>query len=138
MCYDEKFFELFSLDSYIHVDIFSNIFFYTIIYYNEKLIAFSILKSIMRGFKTFCLVLYCIYIMFFYIVCFSLFLYILSYIVWFIHMLFFFFYCRILSDIMALFFFLLPKHNQFFYSCIKINDILIKYTPLFIVLIYSF
>lgn len=84
--YDEKFFEIFSFVLYIHI------------------VVFSMLKSIIKTFKTFCLVLYYVYIVFLYIVCFSLSFYTL-YIA--IHTLFFFlFYCRILSDINVLFLFL--------------------------------
>ena len=73
----KNFFELFDLVLYIHVSIFSNILIYTIIYYNEKLIVFSILKSIIKKLKHLHLVLCYIHIIFFYIVYFSLCFYVL-------------------------------------------------------------
>ena len=116
--YDEKFFEFFDLDSYIHI------------------VMFSVLKSIIKNLRLY--IQYCIMsIQYSYIWYVSLcpFLYPISlYSINYTHALLLFFYCRILSDINALFLSYCRNILQY----IKIKDIPIKYTPLFIVLIYSF
>ena len=73
--HDEKFFELFSFDSYIHIIVF--FLFITIIHYDEKFIVLSMLKY-NEIFKTLYLLLCYVYIVFLYIMCFSPFLSILS------------------------------------------------------------
>ena len=49
-----------------------------------------------------------------------------------------FFYCRIFSDINTLFLSLIAETYRVLYSYIKIKGIPIKYTPLFIVPMFSF
>ena len=120
MCYDEKFFELFYLILYIYI------------------VVFFVLKSIMKIVKAFCLVLYYVYIVFFsYGVFLSFFLYSLYNI---IHTQAFLLFL-LLPDFEwynGSISFLLPKHNQFFYSGIKIKGILIKYTPILLCLFIIF
>ena len=78
--YDEKFFEIFNLDSYIYI------------------VVLSILKSIMKNFKCLYLVLYYVYIVLLY----KVFLYTLYSMIY-TRAFLLFFYCRILCDINTLF-----------------------------------